>query len=93
MILLYINGFLQLKSSLAYFLIKKNYITIKYHFRVEIFLAIMDKQLQELNSRSNNQVINLLTLNSVLISIDTYKIFAIVRFLHPWKCKKIIFFE
>ena len=84
--LLYINGLLQLESPLTFFLgnlrklNQKGHIIIEYHFRVDIFFFVtIEKQLQELNSKFNDQVIDLLTLSIALIPKDVYKIFDIVR--------------
>ena len=49
--------------------------TIKHHFRVEIYIYLdtIDKQLQELNSKVNDQVMDLLSLSSTLIPKDDFK--------------------
>ncbi|KAK9681873.1 hypothetical protein RND81_10G033800 [Saponaria officinalis] len=49
--------------------------TVEHHFRVNVFYVTIDKQLQELNSRLNDNALGLLTLTSVLAPYDAYKIF------------------
>ncbi|XLU82078.1 hypothetical protein S245_005498, partial [Arachis hypogaea] len=46
---------------------------------VEICLVTIDKQLQELNSRFNDQAMDLLSLISTLILKDAYKNFDIAK--------------
>jgi hypothetical protein len=41
---------------------EENQVTLEHYFRVEIFFTIIDKQLQELNSRFSEQSMKLLTL-------------------------------
>ena len=82
--LLYIKGFLQLKSPLTYFLIEKtknqkNHITIEHCFSMKVFFVTIDKQLQESNNMFNDQAIYLLTLSSALIPKNANKTFDIVR--------------
>ena len=56
---------------------QKDQITVEHHFRVEIFFVTIDKQLQKLNSRFNDQAMDLLSLSSALIPKDNYKNFDI----------------
>ena len=42
-------------------------ITMEHHYRVDIFKAMIDSQLQELNHRFNEHVVELLILSSILI--------------------------
>ncbi|XP_025682376.1 uncharacterized protein [Arachis hypogaea] len=58
---------------------QKDHITVEHYFRVEIFLVTIDKQLQELNSRFNDQAMNLLSLSSTLMPKDAYKNFDITK--------------
>ncbi|XP_058733899.1 uncharacterized protein LOC131605573 [Vicia villosa] len=46
--------------------LEENQVTIEHYFRVEIFFTIINKQLQELNNRFSEQVIDLLTLSCAL---------------------------
>ncbi|XP_045822720.1 zinc finger MYM-type protein 1-like isoform X2 [Trifolium pratense] len=52
-------------------------ITIEHYYRTEVFLFVIDKQIQELNSRFRDQALELLTLSSALVPKDTYKAFNI----------------
>src|ERR1044072_126268 len=55
--------------------LEENQVTIEHFFRVEIFFATIDKQLQELNNRFSKQAIDLLTLSCALSPKDNYKAF------------------
>ena len=50
---------------------------MEHHFRVNIFLVTVDKQLQELNDRFSKQTMKLLTLSNALVPNDAYKAFNI----------------
>ena len=50
---------------------------VEHHYRVNIFNTAIDSQLFELNSRYSEQVMELLTLSSVLDPKDAYKSFNI----------------
>jgi len=50
---------------------------LEHYFKVEIFFPTIDKQLQELNCRSNDQTMKLLILSSALDPKDAYKTFNI----------------
>ena len=52
-------------------------VTMEHYFRIEIFLVVINTQLQELNSRFNEQTIELLPLSSALDPNDNYKSFNI----------------
>ena len=52
-------------------------ITLEHHFRIEIFLVTVDSQLQELNNRFKEDVIELLVLNTSLNPRDSFKSFDI----------------
>ncbi|XP_016192167.1 uncharacterized protein LOC107633046 [Arachis ipaensis] len=52
-------------------------ITIEHHYRVDVFLAAIDSQIQELNSRFNEETMELLTLSTVLDPKDNFKLFNI----------------
>jgi hypothetical protein len=56
---------------------KKKPITVEYHYRVDIFTAIIDQQLQELNNRFNEQAIELLKLSTTLHLRNSYKLFNV----------------
>jgi len=49
---------------------QKDHVTMEHHFRVNIFLVTVDKQLQELNDRFNEQTMELLTLSNALVPKD-----------------------
>jgi hypothetical protein len=55
----------------------KNQVTLEHYFKVEIFFAIIDQQLQELNSRFSEQAMDLLTLSCALNPKSCYKAFDI----------------
>ncbi|XP_015940673.1 uncharacterized protein LOC107466196 [Arachis duranensis] len=52
-------------------------ISVEHHYRVNLFLAVIDTQLQELNGRFNNNMVELLTLSSTLDLRDNYKFFSV----------------
>ena len=45
---------------------KKDNVTVEHHYRVDVFIAAIDKQLQELNSRFNESATELLRLSVAL---------------------------
>ncbi|XP_028056768.1 uncharacterized protein LOC114260775 [Camellia sinensis] len=51
---------------------QRDHITIEHHFRVDIFTIICDSQLQELNNRFKEDVMELLILSSALDPRDDY---------------------
>ncbi|XP_028055194.1 zinc finger MYM-type protein 1-like [Camellia sinensis] len=51
--------------------------TMEHHFRVNIFMVTVDSQLQELNNRFKEDVMELLVLNSTLDPRDGYRSFKI----------------
>jgi hypothetical protein len=51
--------------------------TVEHHFRVDIFTAAIDFQLQELKNRFGEQAVELLTLSVALSPKDAYKSFKI----------------
>ncbi|KAJ9542947.1 hypothetical protein OSB04_029453 [Centaurea solstitialis] len=53
---------------------KKDNVTIEHHYRVDVFIAAIDSQLQELNSRFNESVTGLLRLS---VALDPKKSFNI----------------
>ncbi|XP_056685508.1 uncharacterized protein [Spinacia oleracea] len=55
----------------------KDTITVEHHYRVNVFSATIDQQLQELNSRFSEQTTELLTLSESLSPIDGYKHFDV----------------
>jgi len=56
---------------------KTKSITVEHHYRVDIFTAIIDQQLQELNNRFNEQAIELLKLSTTLDLKNNYKLFSV----------------
>ena len=50
---------------------------MEHHFWIELFLVVINSQLQELNSRFNKQTMELLTLSSALDFNDNYMSFNI----------------
>ncbi|XP_034914486.1 uncharacterized protein [Populus alba] len=56
---------------------KTKSVTVEHHYRVDIFTAIIDQQLQELNNRFNEQAIELLKLSTALDPRNSYKLFNI----------------
>ncbi|XP_074566114.1 uncharacterized protein LOC141822681 [Curcuma longa] len=56
---------------------QKDTITVEHHFHYDIFNAAIDFQLEELNSRFNDETIELLTLSSALDPKDNFKWFDI----------------
>ncbi|XP_077216005.1 uncharacterized protein LOC143850666 [Tasmannia lanceolata] len=52
-------------------------ITMEHHYRVDVFNAAIDSQLQELNSRFNEQATEVLILSSALDPKEAYKSFKI----------------
>ncbi|XP_016165275.1 zinc finger MYM-type protein 1-like [Arachis ipaensis] len=52
-------------------------VTVEHHRRIDVFLATIDSQIQELNSRFNEQTIELLTLSCALDPKDNFKSFNI----------------
>ena len=56
---------------------KTKSVTVEHHYRVDIFTAIIDQQLQELNNKFNEQAIKLLKLSTILDPINSYKLFNV----------------
>ncbi|XP_050378192.1 uncharacterized protein LOC126795392 [Argentina anserina] len=54
---------------------QKNFITNEHHFRVEVFNAVLDFQLSELNKRFNDRSCELLVLTSTLDPHDKFSLF------------------
>ncbi|XP_015961674.1 uncharacterized protein LOC107485624 [Arachis duranensis] len=52
-------------------------ISVEHHYHVNLFLAVIDTQLQELNGRFNDNMMELLTLSSTLDPRDNYKFFGV----------------
>ncbi|XP_029154528.1 uncharacterized protein [Arachis hypogaea] len=52
-------------------------ILVEHHYRVSLFLAVIDTQLQELNGRFNDNMVELLTLSLTLDPRDNYKFFSV----------------
>ncbi|XP_016679185.1 uncharacterized protein [Gossypium hirsutum] len=55
----------------------KKAVTVEHHYRVDIFFATIDTQLQELKSRFNEHVVELLTLTTALDLKEFFKLFDI----------------
>jgi glycine cleavage system regulatory protein len=56
---------------------KTKSITVEHYYRVDIFTAIIDQQLQELNTRFNEQTIELLKLSTTLDPKNNYKLLCV----------------
>ncbi|TYH18742.1 hypothetical protein ES288_A05G297400v1 [Gossypium darwinii] len=56
---------------------EKEDVTVEHHHRVDIFFATIDTQLQELKSRFNKNVVELLTLTTALDPKEFFKLFDI----------------
>ncbi|XP_012453530.2 uncharacterized protein LOC105775569 [Gossypium raimondii] len=56
---------------------KKEDVTVEHHYPVDIFFDTIDAQLQELKSRFNEHVVNLLTLTTALDPKEFFKLFDI----------------
>ncbi|KAK5838755.1 hypothetical protein PVK06_007492 [Gossypium arboreum] len=56
---------------------KKEDVTVEHHYRVDIFFATIDTHLQELKSRFNENVVELLTLTIALDPKEFFKLFDI----------------
>ena len=56
---------------------KQKSVTVEHHYQVDIFTAIIDQQLQELNNRFNEQAIKLLKLSTTLDPKNNYKFFSV----------------
>ncbi|KAH9741124.1 TTF-type domain-containing protein [Citrus sinensis] len=56
---------------------QKDYITVEHHYHFDVFNAVIDFQLMELNSRFSEQTVELLTLSSALDPVDGFKSFDI----------------
>ncbi|XP_025703550.1 uncharacterized protein [Arachis hypogaea] len=52
-------------------------ISVEHHYRVNLFFAVIDIHLQELNRRFNDNMVELLTLSSTLDPRDNYKFFSV----------------
>ncbi|ESR64952.1 hypothetical protein CICLE_v10010270mg, partial [Citrus x clementina] len=49
---------------------QKDYVTVEHHYHFDVFNAVIDFQLMELNSRFSEQTVELLTLSSALDLVD-----------------------
>jgi len=56
---------------------QKDYVTVEHHYHFDVFNAVIDFQLMELNSRFSEQTVELLTLSSALDPVDGFKSFDI----------------
>ncbi|TYH66328.1 hypothetical protein ES332_D06G115000v1 [Gossypium tomentosum] len=56
---------------------KKDDVIVEHHYRVDIFFATIDTQLQELKSRFNKNIVKLLTLITALDPNEFFKLFDI----------------
>jgi len=56
---------------------KTKSITVEHQYRIDIFTAIIDQQLQELNNRFNEKAIELLKLSTALDHKNNYKLFSV----------------
>ncbi|KAK8321710.1 hypothetical protein V6Z11_A12G120300 [Gossypium hirsutum] len=58
---------------------KKEDVTVEHHYRVDVFFATIDTQLQELKSRFNENVFELLTFTKTLDPKEFFKLFDIEK--------------
>jgi hypothetical protein len=56
---------------------KTKSITVEHYYRVDIFIVIIDQQLQELNNIINEHAIELLKLSTTLDPRNNYKLFNV----------------
>jgi hypothetical protein len=56
---------------------EKSFMTMKHHFRIDVFIAAIDFQLQELDNRFSEHAVKLLRLSAALSPQDAYKSFKI----------------
>ena len=56
---------------------KTKSITVEHQYRIDIFTAIIDQQLQELNNRFNEKAIEVLKLSTTLDHKNNYKLFSV----------------
>ncbi|ESR36738.1 hypothetical protein CICLE_v10029872mg, partial [Citrus x clementina] len=56
---------------------QKDYVTVEHYYHFDVFNAVIDFQLMELNNRFSEQTVELLTLSSVLDPVDGFKSFDI----------------
>ncbi|XP_016694557.1 uncharacterized protein [Gossypium hirsutum] len=71
------SSHLNLVTSLLKIYIKKEDVTVEHHYQVDIFFATIDTQLQELKSRFNENVVELLTFTTALDHNELFKLFDI----------------
>ena len=64
---------------------QKDHTTMEHYLRVEIFVVTIAKEVQELNSRFNDQAMELLILSSTLDPKNPYKAFNIDKVALLWK--------
>lgn len=65
---------------------KKDNVTTEHHYRVDVFIAAIDSQLQELNSRFNESLTQLLRLSATLDpkqSINIDDVYKLVETYYP----------
>ena len=63
---------------------QKDHIIVEHYFKVEIFFVTIDKQLQELNCRFNDQAMELLILSSTLDLKELIKLLILIKFALLW---------
>jgi hypothetical protein len=56
---------------------EESLMTVEHHFRINVLIATMDYQLQELNNRFSEPAVELLILSTTLSPQDAYKSFKI----------------
>ena len=54
---------------------QKDFVTIDHHYRFDIFNSAIDFQVEELNTRFNDETVELLRLSSALEPKDNFKLF------------------
>ena len=57
--------------------LQKDYVTMEHYYRIDLFNAVIDFQLMELNNKFTDQTMELLTLSSTLNPVDSFKSFDI----------------
>ncbi|XP_076908506.1 uncharacterized protein LOC143565408 [Bidens hawaiensis] len=78
------NGWETFLSKVIFF-VSNLHVTFEHYYQVDLFTSTLDKQLEELNSRFDENAMELLTLSSSLVSkeIDVDKICLLVKKYYP----------
>ncbi|XP_047326101.1 uncharacterized protein LOC124929747 [Impatiens glandulifera] len=62
------------KSSRSRYCRQKDSITVKHHYQFDVFIAAIDFQIEELNNRFKDEVVELLKLSGTLEPKDNFKL-------------------